>query len=109
MNDFENRRAIAEALRGCAEDCRYFTAQEIEGCLDSGSSDEELFRRLADLIEPTCDRDALLRVAGELDATSDTPVGSVTLSTHVLWDWFDRIRAACGEVANEQTKDPRQA
>ena len=64
---------------------------------------------LADLIEPTCARDALLRVAGELDATSDTPVGSVTLSTHVLWDWFDRIRAACGEVANEQTKDPRQA
>lgn len=64
---------------------------------------------LADLIEPICDRDALLHVAGELDATSDTPVGSVTLSTHVLWDWFDRIRAACGEVANEQTKNPKQA
>lgn len=32
---------------------------------------------------------------------SDTPVGSVTLSTHVLWDWHDRIREACGVTEQE--------
>lgn len=52
--------------------------------------------RLADLIEPSCDREAVLTVARELDVSSDTPVGYVTLSTHVLWDWHDRICEACG-------------
>ena len=74
MNDFENRRAIAEALRECAKDGRYFTAQEIEGCLDSGSSDEELFRRLADLIEPKCDRNALLELADRVQLIHSDPL-----------------------------------
>lgn len=58
---------------------------------------------LADLIEPSCDREALLTVAEELDIVSDTPVGSVTLSTHVLWDWLDRIRVLFADYVVEGT------
>ena len=42
------------------------------------------------------DREALSTIAEEIDVVSDTPVGSVTLSTQVLWDWHDRIRVALG-------------
>lgn len=96
----DERRRVARELN----DIEFYYPENLDSIL---RVDDKTW--IPDLIAPTCDRDALLHVAGELDATSDTPVGSVTLSTHVLWDWFDRIRAACGEVANEQTKDPRQA
>lgn len=105
VTDDERRRVAAELrLLGsalCQGKKSRITIDDLRRVLFARPCPGTTADRLADLIEPTCDRDALLRVAGELDATSDTPVGSVTLSTHVLWDWFDRICAACGVAKQE--------
>lgn len=80
--------ALARVLGAMPESC--------DSMADCIRCQQAVLSRLADLIESSCDREAVLTVARELDVSSDTPVGYVTLSTHVLWDWHDRICEACG-------------
>lgn len=73
LADDVERCAVAERLRDIAGG--YVTIGEIEMalgiCLSSPGVDLERdarnLRRLADLIEPSCDRDALLELAEELE------------------------------------------
>ena len=53
--------------------------------------------RLADLIEPSCDRDALLALADEIE---DNDVTYSVSTQYVLDDYARRIREACGERAS---------
>lgn len=53
----------------------------------------ELFARLADLMEPSCDRDALLALADEIEQDAD---GCTAIAVGALYDYVDRIREALG-------------
>lgn len=79
--------------------------------LDDGESDAiDLFGRLADLIEPSCDRDALLALADELDSSASMLLKQNDLDPNrkrrgmrrdhakSLMAASDRIREACGEA-----------
>lgn len=58
-----------------------------------------LFSRLADLIEPSCDRDALLALADAMDGHADEMHdGCNFASSGDMRDYARRIREACGEV-----------
>ena len=59
------------------------------GLNDDGVDAIDLFDRLADLIESSCDRDALLALAGDLE-TYRLPISGIAVAEH--------IREACGEV-----------
>ena len=68
---------------------------------------------LADLIEPSCDRDALLALTDELreslswvEADDDS---QVSVPRRNLVAVVSRIREACGEVENGQTKNAETA
>lgn len=87
------KTATKEVLHDSIEDC------VLAICCGIDETKVQRFR-MADvelLPDTPYSREVLLSVAGEIDVVSDTPVGSVTLSTHVLWDWCDRIREALGE------------
>lgn len=56
----------------------------------------EVFDRLADLIEPSCDREALLSLADEIEA-NDVCYG--VSEQYVRDEYARRIREACGVVA----------
>lgn len=57
----------------------------------------ELFARLADLMEPSCDRDALLALADEISGTScDKVDGELTVDLITVWGWAQAIREALG-------------
>lgn len=58
-------------------------------------SEGELFARLADLIEPSCDRDALLELAEDVDGAADDSGGFEPLAG-MLRDIARRIREALG-------------
>ena len=65
------------------------------GLNDDGADAIDLFDRLADLIEPSCDRDALLAVAETLEDCAGRDSDLTTLGYSCL---AKRIREACGEV-----------
>lgn len=60
--------------------------------------ESELFARLADLIEPSCDRDALLALADEMDAYTkcDDERCGREMPPRVIHDFARRIRKALG-------------
>lgn len=58
-----------------------------------------LLGHLADLIEPSCDRDALLALADAMDGHADEMHdGCNFASSGDVRDYARRIREACGEV-----------
>lgn len=72
----------------------------------AGRTYSEVADRLADLIEPSCDRDALLALADTLGSTRETDcrgcklegAGCAECSSGVAHEAARRIREACGEV-----------
>lgn len=54
---------------------------------------------LADLIKPTCDRDALLRLSDEIYDTSCDNHGELTVDLIDIWGWAQAICEALGVVA----------
>ena len=100
----DERRRVAERLRMSDErdaagfvDC--LLAEVVRGREFCETPCEECHARLlgelADLIEPSCDRDALLALADECDMMRDDglPIGSYEIDRIAR-----RIREACGEV-----------
>ena len=80
---------LAEVIRG-----REFCETPCEEC------HARLLGELADLIEPSCDRDALLRLARymDMDVAETEAHFSNVISTKSVSDYARRIREACGEV-----------
>ena len=64
------------------------------GLNDDGVDAIDLFDLLADLIEPSCDRDALLELADEMDMAYPD---SRDVAVEYIEDYARRIREACGE------------
>ena len=118
----DERRMVAGRLRGLTDSGNgvvWFLLEKHLGLvpdpnfLHGSVLTNESVARLADLIEPSCDREALLALADELreslswaDANGD---GRVTVPVRNLITVESRIRAACGEVGNEQTEDAETA
>ena len=99
----EERREVARRLRGQANklgpnmdahEFAHYTADVID--VDECMTWHEMTLLLADLIEPSCDRDALLELADEIETDG---IDCYTVSTqYVLDDYARRIREACGEA-----------
>ena len=101
----DERREVAERLRSFVTDdsvyadvdaCRVLHSiglyyKDIDRICFSGFD----VARLADLIEPSCDRDALLALADELEGEGLDGWASGPLN---VGDYARRIREACGEV-----------
>ena len=91
MIDDSERREVARRLREHSG-ARLFTGEDVERLIGielSGFRPKDAdnsFDRLADLIEPSCDRDALLALADEMTVEKDD-----------IWRWSRRIREALGE------------
>lgn len=116
MTTDEERREAARRLREdakryllegrfCSNEMPHRLAKAIE-CryMGAGPQISELFPRLADLIEPSCDRDALLRLARYMDkdvAETEAHFSNV-ISTKSVSDYARRIREACGEVEHAE-------
>ena len=95
----DERRRVAERLRSFVTDdsvyadvdaCRVLHSiglyyKDIDRIYFSGFD----VAHLADLIEPSCDRDALMALAGDLE-TYRLPISGIAVAEH--------IREACGEV-----------
>lgn len=120
INDIE-RRKVAAKLRELGvyvfdPDNTYELLADALG-VDDFEGTDELFNRLADLIEPDtttdttktapdttkCDRDALMELADEIDRKSNdgtvNPDPMRPLATSLdLFGYARRIREACGEV-----------
>ena len=111
----DERREVSARLRTCTPPASYTSAQGggwshlCDMALAVGLTREEdpsawtLANRLADLIEPTCDRDALLALADEIGRKSNdgtvNPDPMRPLATSLeLFGYASRIREACGEV-----------
>ena len=86
------RREVARMLRELPGDSTYPDLIGVIADRDGWYPAADAADRLADLIEPSCDRDALLALADELEEETG-PVCGVCMGQTAR-----RIRAACGEV-----------
>lgn len=101
------RREVARRLRECrggrsSGEC-YYTIIHALGLPDTGREDggAALYARLADLIEPSCDREALLALADEMGHPIKQAVWNQTAGVrreHIMAEYARRIRVACGMV-----------
>ncbi len=103
----DERREVARRLRGLRSgwlsgEC-YYTIIHALGLPDTSREDggHALYSALADLIEPSCDRDALLALADVMERKAsnwDVTQGDVPLvhAGHLL-GYADRIREALGD------------
>lgn len=108
----DERREVARRLRELRLDPWDDAACEIAQCAGivccnsecHGSNETPectmaLASQLADLIEPTCDRDALLELAEEMRGYADGAAsgdGFPYVNAGSLWSYADRIREALG-------------
>lgn len=125
MTSYDERRRVSERLRGLNGNAsRVRRAYEVEGisivCDDQADyyqicnaiagylpaehmhpcDYDELHLRLADLIEPSCDRDALLALADELE-TQQANKGIRQICPYMQpGEAARRIREACGEAVD---------
>lgn len=101
----DERRAVARRLRRSRSEWSgtgwrlWLGPKFCAVVLSDGNRDEleDAAHRLADLIEPSCDRDALLRLARYMDkdvAETEAHFSNV-ISTKSVSDYARRIREAC--------------
>ena len=101
----DERRRVAAKLReyaswddeGSLVDCQEW-GESVLNLLECGDTEGECYGALADLIEPApkCDREALLRLADELE--TDGVDCYVVSKQYVLDEYASRIRKALGVV-----------
>lgn len=102
MTNDSERREVARRLREL-KDPYWAGGNSSEASMDVMGVESYLRRNglssnLADLIEPSCDRDALLRLARYMDkdvAETEAHFSNV-ISTKSVSDYARRIREACG-------------
>ena len=93
----DERREVARMLRELPGDSTYPDLIGVIADHDGWYPAADAADRLADLIEPSCDRDALLALAEELDGLGITGFSSGWSSGAVnVGSFARRIREACG-------------
>lgn len=116
----DERRRVAERLRGISRDVKFWGGVDPLHYVKKGvfgdvvrHGPNETICRLADLIDPDCDegryegvhtarpvdRDALLALADEMQGYADGAAcgdGFPYVNAGSLWSYADRIREACG-------------
>ena len=99
----DERREVAERLRELGKlvyspDNTYELMADALG-VDDFEGTDELFARLADLIEPSCDREALLALADCVRGMGEEydRIGAFGIAV-ALKSISDRVREACGEA-----------
>ena len=104
----EERREVARSLRYWTDDASN-TIRDIPGAwtilrIEAGAKTwREVYLHLADLIEPSCDREALLALADRVEEDAEENAGcedlvSAWYMADVLHDVAMEIREACGET-----------
>lgn len=117
----DERRRVAERLRELSGkrdtqgfDCHLANAVRGHDFCETPCEEchGRLLDELADLIDPDCedgryeglrtarpvDREALLRLADEMDEATCDNRGEMSVSIGDVWGWAECIREACGEV-----------
>ena len=102
----DERRRVAAALREyasfdcedegeeeCLVDCADW-GERVLNLLGCGDTEGECYAALADLIDPSYDRDALLALADEMDVDAGC---HAYVDDYVVNDYASRIREALGE------------
>ena len=108
VTDDERRRVVVELrsvdmFDGFTFGCRWAELifgekpKCVEQRLRCGDCATRALRYLADLIEPSCDRDALLALADEMQRELDECASGHEIAGN-LQSQIDRIREACGTV-----------
>lgn len=108
MASCEERARAAEGFRVLAEFGIRADAEDVGAVIGVSYMDSRAFwSRLADLVRPApgrpeaaprCDRDALLALAGEVEAAQAYCVDdAVAIDREALAGWADAIQKACGE------------
>ena len=96
----DERREVARMLRELSGDSTYPDLIGVIADHDGWYPASDAADRLADLIEPSCDRDALLALADKLECDGDCNGcdmgGGIWCGAQVYA--ARRIREACGEV-----------
>lgn len=101
----DERRRVADAVRGIGE--KFYSQETWDelraslGFVDGDGNTDEIMARIADLIDPDCDREALLALADEMDAytrCSDDNRCGRQMPPLAIHEFATRIREACGEV-----------
>ena len=120
----DERRMVAGRLRGLTDSGNgvvWFLLERSLGLvpdpnfLHGSVLTNESVVRLADLIEPSCDREALLALAEELDRDGRLQRERQKSGKRWFIDGLDvreyarRIREACGEVKDGQTENAETA
>ena len=99
MTTDDERREVAERLRKLPDDSTYPDLIGVIADHDGWYPASDAADRLADLIEPSCDREALLALADKMSRyASLRKRHGMDLDTMVVRAWVSRIREACGEV-----------
>ena len=93
VTDDEWRREVAERLRMVSRPSLMILMHVL------GVGEDGIFDRLADLIEPSCDRAALMELADEMEFDGARALDDGDWCTPLLDEYASRIREACGEVA----------
>lgn len=103
----DERREVARRLRGAKYGWHSWERALYDALgVDTETAGLDMLDSLADLIEPSCDRDALLKLADTItEARNALPYKTVhwtdvvTINRSMLDDIACRIREACGVVA----------
>lgn len=110
----DERRRVAAALRTCIlgrgfrdrNDAMATLLESVSMAVGLAPAHDptmqDLCDRLADLIEPTCDREALLALAEEMGHPIKQAVWNQTAGVrreHIMAEYARHIREACGVVA----------
>ena len=98
----DERREVARRLRELASDADEVSDFDLAKTLELGAVsrygyDPRDVERLADLIEPSCDREAL-EVAGEMEIDGAGALDDGDWCKPLLVEYARCIREACGEV-----------
>lgn len=103
MTTDDERRRVARKLREyaswddeeeCLVDCADW-GERVLNLLGCGDTECECYAALADLIEPSCDREALLALADEMQRELDECASDHEIAGN-LQSQIDRIREALG-------------
>lgn len=90
------RREVARRLRKAIGLTEFAEALGFNWTDDSDWGWKDVSDFVADLIEPSCDREALLRLSDEIYDTSCDNHGELTVDLIDIWGWAQAICEALG-------------
>ena len=94
ISDTERREVATRLRNNASQDMDWMVPWAVFNDAEQHAS-ESVVRRLADLVEPSCDRDALLALADEMDDEAEH-MNSLEYNYDFLMGYSRRIREALG-------------